>query len=73
MDNFNSNYKFINDINELYEERLRLKEKLRAVENQLEKWLTELGFSRVTVSNFLGYWDGPEVECVPFKHTKEES
>lgn len=73
MDNFNSNYEFINDINELYEERLRLKRKLREVEDKLEKWLTELGFSRVTVSNILDYWDGPEVEYVQFKHTKEES
>lgn len=73
MDNFNSNYKSINDINELYEERLRLKEKLRAVENQLEKCLTELGFSRVVVLNILDYWDGPEVEYVQFKPTKEES
>ena len=73
MDSFNSDYEFINDISELYEERLRLKRKLRAVENKLEKWLTELGFSRVTVSNILDYWDGPEVEYVQLKLTKEES
>lgn len=73
MDIFNSDYEFINDIIKLYEERLRLKRKLRLVEEQLKKSLTELGFSDITVYNMLDYWDGPEVEYVQFKPAKEES